>query len=140
MKYLLYISLLLMITACKPEPPLLEGPPKGPPKFQKGWEDGCITGLSMSGNSWYKTWYSFTQDPYGAQDIVYYKGWKDGMWFCSRRVEMWLTRSFGDVKLLPEPADLGISKEHSIWQWFPWGGMNTSPGRDRMLLEKELPY
>jgi len=141
MRYLLWIAFLFVITSCNPRPPFLEPAPNGPPKFQKGWDDGCITGLAMTGNTWYKTWHRFTQDPFGAQDIVYYKGWKDGMWFCSRRVEMWLIRDFWDVKLLPELQDeLGISKQHSIWDWFGWGGMDANPGKDRMLLEGDLPY
>ena len=131
----------VFLIGCKPKPPFLEDTPDGPPKFQQGWKDGCETGLAMTGNSVYKNFYKFKQDPYGAQDIVYYKGWKDAMWFCSRRVEMWLMRRVDDVSLLPKLDSMSWSadREHSVWDWFGWGGMKNNPMAERAWWDGLLP-
>jgi hypothetical protein len=62
---------------------LTEGPP-GPPKFQKGWRDGCETAISANTNSFQKFFYTFKQDGYMAQDPVYYAGWKTAWEYCMK--------------------------------------------------------
>lgn len=56
--------------------------PEGPVIYQKGWKDGCETGLSTMTNGFYKTFYDFKQDPILRSDPSYYKIWKDSATFC----------------------------------------------------------
>ncbi len=99
---LLLVSFVLigfLLQGCTPVPPwqkwMLEGPPPGQeytPKYVDGWKHGCETGISASANQWYKMFYKFRQDPYAAQDRVYYKGWKDAFDYCQRYVNQYKRR------------------------------------------------
>jgi hypothetical protein len=103
-KYITKLSMicviLVTISACTAVPTwrqwMLEGPPPGqeyPPLYIEGWQDGCESGISASSNQWYKLHYSFQQDPYKAQDRVYYKGWKDAFDYCQRYMYQWKSRA-----------------------------------------------
>lgn len=50
--------------------------------FQKGWKDGCESGMASMTNAAYKTFYHFKQDPELREDPVYYKAWKDTWDYC----------------------------------------------------------
>lgn len=63
---------------------MFEGPPNSPPKFQKGWHDGCETAVSANSNHLQKFFYRFRQDGFMAQDPVYYSGWKTAWEYCMK--------------------------------------------------------
>lgn len=75
---------------------------KGPPErkdgkeyntlYVDGWKHGCETGISANTNQWYKMYYEFRQDPYKAQNEIYYKGWKDAFNYCGRYIYQWTAR------------------------------------------------
>lgn len=97
----LTILFLLALPACDALPPwhqwMEEGPPPGQeytPLYVEGWQDGCHSGIHATANNWYKMHYSFRQDPYKAQDRVYYKGWKDAFDYCQRFMYQWKRRPY----------------------------------------------
>lgn len=60
-------------------------PPQGPPKYQKGWMDGCESGLSST-NELVKPQfrsYTYTLDPMLSQDVMYYRVWQDAYDYCA---------------------------------------------------------
>ena len=71
-KYKFGITLLitLLVAACHNVPKaftpagwvLDQAPKEGPITYRQGWIDGCKTGLSSMTNTYYKTFYQFTQD------------------------------------------------------------------------------
>jgi hypothetical protein len=67
-----------------PNPLKMGGPDKSKasPEYLKGWDDGCKTGLSTMVSGYYKSFYSFKQDPYMVSNPVYYKSWKDAYTYC----------------------------------------------------------
>jgi hypothetical protein len=69
-----------------PKPLLMGSPdksnPNTPPEYTQGWDDGCQTGLSTMNPGYYKSFYAFKQDPYKADNEVYYKAWKDAYTYC----------------------------------------------------------
>ncbi|MDB2415427.1 hypothetical protein N9W34_06620 [Rickettsiales bacterium] len=73
---------------------LLTQGPDGPLLFQKGWKDGCETGISVTSNAMQRHFYKFTQDSKLARDHVYYTGWKSAYTFCQRYVFQYLRRDF----------------------------------------------
>lgn len=84
------ITILLLLTNCygapdivKPAPWIFKLMPQdAPPVFKQGWIDGCKTGLGTMTNTFYKTFYRFTQDPVLRKDPLYYKTWVDTYNFC----------------------------------------------------------
>lgn len=68
--------------AFKPASWIFKRVPDGPLIYQKGWRDGCETGLSTMTNGFYKTFYDFKQDPALRSNPSYYKIWKDSATFC----------------------------------------------------------
>lgn len=62
---------------------------KGTPEFNKGWEDGCETGMSTMSTDYYKSFYTFRQDPDMITNIEYYKAWKDAYTYCRQYVFKW---------------------------------------------------
>lgn len=66
-----------------PKPFRMGGPDKdADPMYLSGWEDGCHTGLSTMNHGYYKSFYKYKQDPYKANNPVYYKAWKDAYTYC----------------------------------------------------------
>ncbi len=59
-------------------------PADADPLYLSGWNDGCDTGLSAMVTGYYKSHYQFTQDPYKANNPVYYKAWKDAYTYCNQ--------------------------------------------------------
>lgn len=88
------LIVLISVTGCRgkfiseksitaPKPFGMGGPPKdADPLYLQGWDDGCETGLSTMVTGFYKTHYEFKQDPYKANNPVYYKAWKDSYTYC----------------------------------------------------------
>lgn len=56
------------------------------PEFRAGWADGCETGISSGGNTFYKSFYQSNKiDGYrmsGSQD--YRDAWEFAFWYCFR--------------------------------------------------------
>lgn len=73
----------------RPRPPGLGTTPEGPPEFQKGWEDGCDSGLYIYGGGAYRGGYKYTQDINMANNPEYYKAWKDAYNYCRLYVWNW---------------------------------------------------
>lgn len=73
----------------KPRPWGLGDTPPGSPEFQKGWNDGCETGFSASGNDRYKAAYAFKQDISLLNNPEYYRAWKDAYTHCRWYVAGW---------------------------------------------------
>ncbi|MCE3232040.1 MAG: hypothetical protein K0R98_297 [Rickettsiaceae bacterium] len=67
-----------------PKPWRMGGPDRenASPEYTEGWDDGCSTGLSTMNPGYYKSFYSFKQDPYKVDNEVYYKAWKDAYTYC----------------------------------------------------------
>jgi len=89
-KLVLLFLLIPLLPACynapdalKPAPWIKSMMPKDAPNnFKRGWIDGCETGLASMTNSFYKTFYTFKQDPKLREDATYYKAWKSTYNFC----------------------------------------------------------
>lgn len=93
MRNFVFIALFIFVSACaaitgsgetRPGmPPFMPGAPKGgPPEFQEGWLDGCETGISAHGSSYYRSTFKFKQNPTLVTNPIYYKAWKDGENYC----------------------------------------------------------
>lgn len=108
MKIVIYTFLTLLLCQCqyfdptKAMPPHMRWAEEGPkpnkdgkphdPLYSEGWVDGCHTGISAAANSWYRSYYHFKQDAYKAQNIKYYKGWKDAFSYCNRYLYQWQSK------------------------------------------------
>lgn len=74
----------------RPRPWGLSNTPEGTPTFQKGWNDGCDTGLHAYGNNWYNATYDgFKQDMELIDNPEYYRAWKDAFTYCRWHVYHW---------------------------------------------------
>jgi hypothetical protein len=54
--------------------------------FQNGWRDGCETGMSSAGNTFYKMFYdSNSIDGFRyTESADYSRGWTNAFWYCYR--------------------------------------------------------
>ena len=66
----------------KPTPWGIGKVPEGSEMFQKGWKDGCETGLGSYGNTRYQMAYDFVQDYELVNNPEYYRAWKDANVYC----------------------------------------------------------
>ncbi|MBL0319490.1 MAG: hypothetical protein IPP74_09435 [Alphaproteobacteria bacterium] len=95
MRKLLHIILLLaatlsLVTACKPQFPNIGHPQAGsPPFYERGWNEGCETGLAAYGTSFYKSFYHFKQSPELTANTVYYQAWNDAFAYCRHFALRW---------------------------------------------------
>src|SRR5574343_624448 len=55
---------------------LTQGPKNASATFQKGWIDGCETGISTTSNDLQRHFYKWQQDPELAQNDEYYTAWR----------------------------------------------------------------
>ena len=51
--------------------------------FRQGYREGCESGYSGYASSFNKLFFTWKQDPYLAQDPVYYQIWKDAYAYCA---------------------------------------------------------
>jgi hypothetical protein len=98
MKRFLVIALmaLFVLPACSMinEPPRLYSgmsgkAPEGTPLFRKAWQEGCETGLKVSGNTHYKFVHKFHFDANYIENDEYNEGWYLGFDYCRWRVSSW---------------------------------------------------
>jgi hypothetical protein len=97
---LVLILVMLSVTGCsaldkiiRPKPFNLGKTPEGSPIFQKGWDEGCESGLHVYGNSFYRGAYSYKQDINLINNQEYYRAWKDAYTYC--RWYVWNYRTIG---------------------------------------------
>lgn len=100
MKLPLHIVVLvatLFLSACSvaeritnPRPYGLAETPKGSPMFQKGWDEGCESGLTVYGNDVYKAAYGWKQDPELVLNDEYYRSWKEAYTYCRWYAYNWV--------------------------------------------------
>lgn len=64
-------------------------PPPGPPEYQKGWKDGCESGLSAYGGQVEKFLkvHKLKRDPTLQDNKMYYQVWKDAFLYCTLYAE-----------------------------------------------------
>jgi hypothetical protein len=74
---------------------LYSGPRNGSTIFNRGWVDGCETGISVTSNRMQRHFYRFKQDYYLANNSKeYYTAWKAAYTFCQRYVFQYLRRRY----------------------------------------------
>ena len=59
-------------------------PEGGAPEYNKGWKEGCESGLSGMSNSFYASFYTHKIDVTMVNNEVYYKAWKDSYDYCKQ--------------------------------------------------------
>lgn len=76
----------------KPRPWGMGETPEGSPLFQKGWDEGCNSGLGVAGGKHYrKPAYRFQQDLSLINNDEYYRAWRDAYTYCRWYVNAWTT-------------------------------------------------
>lgn len=71
----------IALSGCKPLQ-LYTNVPEGPDEYVHGYEDGCDTAVSVSGDFWHKMFYGLTKDPAMTDNNLYKQGWNEGFAFC----------------------------------------------------------
>jgi hypothetical protein len=97
MRYMTIIAcvcILMGVVACKPRSIMMADNPDGPPEYQQAWKDGCESGMSTYGNSFYKTFYSYKMDPNLRDNELYYRTWKDAFNYCRHFTKSNLAQGF----------------------------------------------
>lgn len=101
MKFVYTILAISLLASCRAGSPwqawMFEGPPPGkeyPALYVEGWQDGCHTGAATAANHYYRFFYTYKQDPYKAQNKIYYRGWKDSFDYCYRYIYQYDRRAF----------------------------------------------
>jgi hypothetical protein len=91
MKKFVQISFLItLLSGCLPPPASLDtDPPAGPPEYEKGWREGCESGLNAYGTNTYKllTTWKYKLDYSMIKNKMYYKAWNDSFLYCSMFIE-----------------------------------------------------
>ena len=123
-------------TALKPGAWMLDQVPKNaPPNFKQGWLDGCQTGLASMTNSYYKTFWHFTQSATLRRDPLYYKTWVDTYNFCRHYAYGTLRQANVRMKL-PEESNVFQNNLFGTEGIFESGILqNRGPGTQNLVLE-----
>lgn len=78
-----------------PRPYVLDEVPKDAPDvYKKGYKDGCESGLAAYGNTYYKKFYSFVNDPNLVDDPIYYRVWTDSFNYCRNFINRYQNDGF----------------------------------------------
>ncbi len=165
MKKFLYIFTVLFLAACNNSsfrPVFHPGIPKeGSELYQKGFKEGCNTGMTVYGNDLMRIKYSTDVKPELMQNKTYRNAWKLGNRYCrfhvsQMQMEGTIMKNFG-TPVFPNrmlPNDGGIIKERltdSFWispeiednLWvngidWPWSKIDTDPATfDGVSIGKE---
>lgn len=79
----------------EPRPWGIGDTPEGSPLFQKGWEEGCNSGMGMAGGRHYrKPAYKYQQDLSLINNEEYYRAWRDAFTYCRWYVNNWTKREY----------------------------------------------
>ncbi|MCD6034976.1 MAG: hypothetical protein K0R63_717 [Rickettsiales bacterium] len=113
--------------ALRPMPWIFNQMPKtAPEEYQRGWKEGCESGMASMTNDYYKTFYTFKQSPELITNETYYKAWKDVYTFC-RHYSYGIIRE-ADVRMrTPDDPDQFSLEGQGIGNMFPGYGGGTSP-------------
>ena len=95
-----------LINACSLYPAAIRLPEDGSYEMLAGSKHGCDSALSSRGNSFYRTFFRFKQDPYLIENTEYFDSWYRGYIYCFHVIN---ARAFSAVDAWVEP-------EHS-WFW-----------------------
>lgn len=124
------LMLLLLATACNPGRVMKNEMPKdAPPDYQRGWQDGCESGLGSSyTNTWYKTFHAYRKDNRMLTNPMYVVGWDDGNRYCRHYSGQWTRWGYFDT---PDGSlrDKNVPEQYSFS--IPgWTGVNfdSNPG------------
>ena len=101
MERLLIITLLYFLGSCSISPYTIHLPQEGSYQLVKGVRDGCDSAHSSRGNSMYRTFYKFQQDPYLITDDEYFHSWYRGDIYCFHIINR---RAFKSIDSDLEPA------------------------------------
>lgn len=82
MNILKKLTLLIFLCSCSVSPYTIELPQEGSYQLVKGVRDGCDSAHSSRGNSLYRTFYKFTQEPSLMEDDEYAHAWYRGYIYC----------------------------------------------------------
>ncbi len=66
-------------------------PQNGSPEFNKGWQDGCDSGMAAFGNLTYKMLYTFKKDYALSENAEYTAAWNAAYTTCRWYTSTWLT-------------------------------------------------
>lgn len=81
-RYFTFIALLLFTLSCSLDPAVLHLPKEGSFELLAGSRDGCDSGFSSRGNSFYRTFYKFSQKPELIENDEYFDAWYRGYIYC----------------------------------------------------------
>jgi hypothetical protein len=73
-------------------------PPPGPPIYQQGFKDGCLSGFSGYGNNLPKLAFGWHQDPELSKNETYYQIWKDAYAYCANYANMDSLHGLGNFR------------------------------------------
>lgn len=152
MKKLFGIFAILFLTACNNSSfrPVFHPdlPKEGPPLYQRGFKEGCNTGMTVYGNDIIRAQYSTEVKPHLMQNKTYSNAWKLGNRYCRFHVsqiqmEGTIMKDFGipvfPNRMLPNDGSLirerltdsfwiDLEIEDNIWfngiDW-PWSKIDT---------------
>lgn len=99
LRYMVLILLMALTSTCKSmgtPSGITTEPPPGPPEYQQGYRDGCESGFASYGTPFHKVFNKFKQDPYLAQDPVYYQAWSDAFNYCRGAIMAVMSHGWGN--------------------------------------------
>lgn len=87
------LTFTLLLLACKGPDGTLDlakpwmmdtNPPPGPPEYEQGWRDGCMSGMNTYTNNFYKLLgsHELRFDSSMRNNKMYYQAWKDAWLYC----------------------------------------------------------
>lgn len=124
---LLLLLVMVLVSACNPgRVTKKEMPKNAPPDYQKGWQDGCESGLGTAySNSWYKTFHAYRKDVRMLTNPMYVVGWDDGNRYCRHYAGQWVNWGYFDTadgslrdKNVPEQYNFSVPG----WNGVKWDG------------------
>ncbi len=98
-KIIVIVCVLMLLPACssitEPKPwgidaGMQDGAPAGSNSFRTGFKEGCDSGMSASGDMYYKSVYSYEYNANTISDVDYTRGWSLGFRHCRRYTAAWL--------------------------------------------------
>lgn len=91
------MSLMVGLSACgfKPLPTHFEYPKTNNPLYQKAWVEGCESGFSVYGNSYWRSFYTYRIDVrLMSQNRFYSRVWWDSFNYCRHYLNRYLQDGF----------------------------------------------
>ena len=139
--------IVFQVTGCvdmRPNARLLKQVPReAPGLYQQAWREGCVSGMSASGNVAYKIAYQNTIDPVLRRQADYAKGWNEAYKYCMHYTMATLWES-GLLNTTPAEETLLPSMPAGILQVMArWGNTDLIEARgidgNQFSLHRETP-